>query len=138
MLLFLPCLLAYFFSTTKKCSIFIWVVVSNSFYVYPYLGKGKNPLFDFYFSQGLKPPTTVDIFYIQGNFGGPLSTYWEGLDFKQIKFCSLIFAFFHLFVQWFFPLSLSLSCSSFLFKHHLDMVHFVLIGKIKEKHVVFR
>ena len=58
-----------------------------------------------------------------------------GFQANQVLF--LDFCVFSFVCSTVFP-SLSLSCSLFLFKHHLDMVHFVLIGKIKEKHEVFR
>ena len=34
------------------------VVVSNIFYVHPYLGKISNVIYE-YFSDGLKPPTRM-------------------------------------------------------------------------------
>ena len=40
--------------------LFIWVVVSNIFYFHPYLGKDSQ--FDYYFSDGLKPPTSYVLF----------------------------------------------------------------------------
>ena len=40
----------------SRLAYLIWVVVSNLFYVYPYLGRWSN--FYNYFSDGLKPPTS--------------------------------------------------------------------------------
>ena len=42
-----------------------WVVVSNIFYCQPYFGEDSH--FDSYFSDGLKPPTTV-VFFLEANF----------------------------------------------------------------------
>ena len=40
-----------------KISLICWVVVSKIFYFHPYVGKWSN--FDWYFSDGLKPPTSM-------------------------------------------------------------------------------
>ena len=46
--------------------ILYWVVVLNMFYFHPYLGK--IPIFDQYFSKGLKPPASALVNFRGGNY----------------------------------------------------------------------
>ena len=108
MLPFLPCLLTCFFSTTKKCSIFIWVVVSNMFLSSPLFGEGEESPFWLIFFTGVETTNYCSYFLHSGKLWRATLYVLGRVGFQANQVLFLDFCVFSFVCSTVFP-SLSLS-----------------------------